>query len=442
VILLHVQTFCLFLEAAGMAMSCLQPVKRSLMTTKALLAALTATCVAVTAHADTFPLPFTFSGYMRAGTGINVRGGTQVCVGLPGADTKWRLGNECDYVIEPSLNARLVTYQGSDWHVHFMPGIYRAWGGREFQTYSTPGGPIFPESGTDELVARFGQAYAYGTNIAALGNGKVWVGRRFYNRLQTGINDQFLENNDGDGAGIEDMNVFVGKLSVGAMLNPRGGADNNRISVPVRLTEIKDIPNGALAFYVTPSMQLKRDSQVSNPASNGEANALALGLYQSLNGVLLGGNTLVGLKMDWYGTTRNSRVVLQQSAVWGGTVVEGVAEYRINKAAGNAGNKWFGIGVRADTRIIGPFRVLAEAGHDMVKPDNGAHTRNMTKLTLATAVSAAEEASSRPTIRLFVTHAIWDEAARASFDATSRLGQVFGDQRAGHSVGLQAEAWW
>ncbi|WP_257453714.1 carbohydrate porin [Archangium lipolyticum] len=416
------------------------------MKNKALLAAITTSCVAVTAHAD--PLPIIFSGYMRAGTGINVRGGTQVCVGLPGADTKWRLGNECDYVVEPSLNAKLVSLEGSDWHVHFMPGIYRAWGGREFQTYSSPGGQLLPESGTDELVARFGQVFAYGTNIAALGNGKVWVGRRFYNRLQTGINDQFLEINDGDGAGIEDINVGIGKLSVAAMLNPRGSANNNRISVPVRLTGINDLPNGQLALYVTPSVQLKSDDQVNATTPATEANGLAVGLYQTLNGVLLGGNTLVGVKMDWFGTTRNSRVVLQQSAVFGeptsfgGTVVEGLAEYRINKAAGNAGNKWFGMGVRTDTHLVGPFRVLAEAGHDMVKPDNGGHTRNMTKFTLATAVSAGQEAGSRPTIRLFVTHAIWDEAARASFDATSRLRQVFGDQRSGTSVGLQAEAWW
>ncbi|WP_257463191.1 carbohydrate porin [Archangium lipolyticum] len=57
-------------------------------------------------------------------------------------------------------------------------------------------------------------------------------------------------------------------------------------------------------------------------------------------------------------------------------------------------------------------------------------------------MSAAQEASSRPTIRLFVTHAIWDEAARLSFSDTSRLRQVFGDQLSGTSVGLQAEAWW
>jgi maltoporin len=408
------------------------------MKNKALLAAITASCAAVTAHADPINIPVSFSGYMRAGTGINVRGGTQVCMGLPGADTKWRLGNECDYVIEPNVSARLAVVDGSEWHVHFMPSIYRAWGGKEFQTYVTPGGPALPESGTDELVARFGQAYAYGANIAALGNGKVWVGRRFYNRLMTGINDQFWEINDGDGAGIEDINVGLGKLSVAGMLNPRGAADNNRLALPLRLTGIKDLPNGELSVYVTPSFQLKSDLA----SSAEEPNGLGVGVYQSLNGLLPGGTTFLAFKMDWYGTTRNSRVGLQQSATFGSTTIEGLTEYRINKTAGKGGNKWLGVGVRSDTHIAGPFRVLAEVGHDMVKPDDGSHTRNLTKLTLATAVSAGPDAGSRPTVRLFATHAFWDEAARTSFSSESRLGQVFGDKMAGTSVGLQAEAWW
>src|SRR5688572_27621524 len=44
-----------------------------------------------------------FAGYARAGVGLAVRGGKQVCFGLAGADAKWRLGNECDYVIEPQF---------------------------------------------------------------------------------------------------------------------------------------------------------------------------------------------------------------------------------------------------------------------------------------------------------------------------------------------------
>ncbi|WP_224367026.1 carbohydrate porin [Hyalangium versicolor] len=411
------------------------------MKNSALIAALAATCTAGVARAELPTIDFT--GYMRAGIGINARGGTQVCYGLSGADTKFRLGNECDYVVEPSFSAKLVTYEESSWHVHFMPGIYRSWGGKEFQTYTTPGGPALPDSGTDELVARFGQVYAYGTNIAVLGHGKAWAGRRYYNRLQTGINDQFLEINDGDGAGVEDMNVVIGKLSIAAMLNPRGNATSNRFTLPVRLTNIPDMPNGELAVYVTPSLQLSTEDQTTDPPTtpSDEAKGLGLGVYQTLKGVLLGGDTLVGFRWDTLGSTRNGRVVLQQSHTIGPVTIDGLAEYRVRKAASNSGNRWLAVGARADTRIVGPFRVLFEAGHDVVKPDDGSHTRNMTKFTLATAVSAGQDAGSRPTIRLFVTQAVWNQAARLSF-GDSRLRQVYGNATAGTSVGLQGEAWW
>ena len=367
-----------------------------------------------------------FSGYMRAGTGVNLRGGTQVCFGLPGADTKWRLGNECDYVIEPNFVAKLASYEGSDWYVHIMPSVYRAWGQ--------------VENGSNDLNTRFNQIYAYGNKIAGLANGRVWAGRRFYNRLQTGINDQFLENNDGDGAGIENMEVGPGKLSVAFMMNGRGGANDNRFALPIRYTGVKTLPDGELSVYLTPSAQLKSRDQVANTEPAKQDNGVALGIYQTM----LGGDTLLGFKHDKQGQVKNTRFVVQQNASIGATQVSALGEYRI---ASNAGvdSKWLAVGARTDTHLGGPFRALVELGTDFVKPDN-APKRSMTKLTVAGAVSAGKDPWSRPTLRLFVTHAVWNEAARQVLGDNwvngARLQQVYGDQKSGTSVGIQAEAWW
>jgi maltoporin len=386
--------------------------------------------------------PIEFSGYMRAGVGINAAGGNQVCFGLAGADTKYRLGNECDYVVEPTFDAKLAEYEGSDWHVRVMPSVYKAWDAGQ--------------SSPDTLTTRFGQIYAYGSNISQLANGRVWAGRRFYNRLQTGINDQFLENNDGNGAGLEDMDLGIGKLSVAFMMDPNYGVagsptdravTNNRFALPIRMTGIKDMPNGELAIYVTPSKQLKSDDQSTGTAieTTSEPSGLAVGVYQTLNGVILGGNTLIGVKADKFGETKNTRVVFQQSANFGATAVDFITEYRIRKEAANAG-KWFSIGARTDTWLSGPFRFLAEAGHDMVKPQDGSDKLSLTKLTLALAASAGKEAGSRPTVRLFLTHAVWNEAARVApsntFGLNGNTKAVFGDKKAGTSVGVQAETWW
>jgi len=377
-----------------------------------------------------------FSGYMRAGVGLNARGGTQVCYGLPGADSKFRLGNECDYVIEPTFNAKLATYEGSDWHVLVMPGVYRAWGDTEFANAAGVG--------SSELVARFGQVYTYGNNISELGGGRLWAGRRFYNRLQTGINDQYLENNDGDGAGLEDVNVGFGKFSIGFMLNPRDAATNNRLSIPLRLTNLKTLPNGELSVYVTPSTQVKSRNRLTGIVADDQDDGIAVGLYQTIGGTL-GGETLVGAKYDRIGEVRNSRVVVQQSGSFLQTTrFDLIGEYRVASDHG-VDSQWTAIGGRTDTRISGPFRLLAEVGNDRVKPD-GQATRSLTKFTLAGAVSAGPEAWSRPTIRLFVTHAIWNEAARQVLSQNwvngERLAQVYGDKRSGTSFGVQTEAWW
>lgn len=381
-----------------------------------------------------------FSGYFRAGVGINTAGGNQVCFQAPGADTKWRLGNECDYVIEPTFSAKVASYEGSDWSVVFMPNAFQSYGG-----------------GNEGLNAGYGQVYAYGTKIAALGNGTVWAGKRFYNRLQLGINDHFVENDDGDGAGIENIELGWGKLSLAAMTNPNGtdsdgagplGADANnaRLKFPLRVTGIKTVPNGELSLYLKPSLQHSSDDQVNAVNDPGdEAKAISLGAYQSLNGVVMGGNTLLGIRYDKQADRKNTLFVLQQQGKFGVTSWDFISEYRIRDDDTPAdANKWFSIGGRTDTHMGGPFRLLVELGHDQVKPDAG-DTRNLTKLTVAGAVSGGPDAGSRPTIRLFVTHAIWNEGMRQALGFNNdslRLQEVFGDKKSGTSIGVQAEAWW
>ncbi|MBX3626503.1 MAG: carbohydrate porin [Rhizobacter sp.] len=382
--------------------------------------------------------PIEFSGYFRAGVGVNARGGNQVCFGLANADTKYRLGNECDYVVEPTFDAKLAEYEGSDWHVRVMPSVYKGWDSGNAQNNG---------NGPDQLTTRFGQIYAYGQNISQLANGRVWAGRRFYNRLQTGINDQFLENNDGNGAGVEDMDLGIGKLSVAFMMDPNNDAYNNRMALPIRMTGIKTVPNGELSIYVTPSKQLKTENQTTTPPAEpaDQPNGLAVGVYQKLSGTILGGDTLFGVKGDKFGDLKNTRVVFQQGMTLGGTAVDFITEYRIRKNTGNTGNKWFTIGARTDTHLSGPFRFLAELGHDQVKPDGGGAKQNLTKGTLAVAASAGKEAGSRPTVRLFVTHAIWNDAVRtagAGGLSSTNARQVFGDKKSGTSVGVQAESWW
>lgn len=407
-----------------------------------------------------------FSGYGRAGVGLAVRGGKQVCFGLAGADTKWRLGNECDYVIEPQFTGRLVQRaNGSSWGVVVMPGLYRTW--------EDPAGPNDSSDATffDNIPTRFNQFYFFGENIPELLGGRVWGGRRFYDRLHIGINDQFLEIHDADGAGIEDMKAGPGKLSIAFLMNPNSEAD--RVGVPgmagvstgtaslapfklqARFTDIKTAPEGNIQLWVgVHGSANSTDHSGENLVIPKPDTLFRLGVYHTLNNVLNGQN-FVGAKVEYTKNHLLWRAVLKQTMQLnqGHDGVDFIAQFRSSRDRANedaeyATNNWLSVGARYDRWLSGPFRFLVEAGYDGVFPDAG-DALSLFKATACLAVSAGDIADSRPTVRLFYTHGFWNEAAQTSplgvyalGQSGRRLAQIYGDKTNGGSVGLQAEAWW
>lgn len=391
-----------------------------------------------------------FSGYARLGTGTNSQGGQQVCFKLPGADKAWRLGNECSYLIQPTLKAKVGEFEGAQWGVQVTPRAFHEYG----------------DGKSAELNASFGEIYAFAAPVAELGGGRVWAGRRFYNGLNLNLTDQDVETNDGDGAGIEDIALGVyGKFSVAVISNPRTAVNSNRIALPLRITNIPTFENSELSVYLT-----HYKTSASNAITTGatpsvtpalqEADGHSLGLYQNLKGLLLGGDTLIGVRQDRAVAAydggplnyENVRAFVQQTvpvSSWN-TTFEGLVQWRDQtdtSATSNGKSTWVGVGLRSDTRIKGPLRLLLEASNDRVSPEGG-EMRSLTKFTIAGAISAGADAGSRPTIRVFYTHANWNEAARQAFLSQKgygpdmRVGQVFGDSRSGSSAGIQLEANW
>jgi maltoporin len=400
-----------------------------------------------------------FAGYARAGVGLAIKGGKEVCFVLNGADTKWRLGNECDYVIEPQFTGRLVQRDdGSNWGVVVMPGLYRTWDGA---------GPAF-----NDVPTVFRQIYFFGENVPELLHGRVWGGRRYYDRLHLDINDQFLEIHDSDGAGLEDMQVGQGKLSVAFLMNPNieantvpnptmGGAPIATGNLApwklnVRYTGIKTAPEGELQIWAgihgSSTSEDQIDMGVGEPAA--PDTLYRIGVYHTLNKVL-NGNNLVGAKIEY---TKNHflwRAVVQQQMQLnnGRTAVDVIGEFRSTRDTQASGDKatfnWLSLGARADTQISGPFRFLLEAGIDRVFAPTDADSTQLFKVTPCLAVSAGDSNGSRPTFRLFYTHGFWNDAAKTSplgvftgGTSGTRAGQIYGNANNGGSFGLQAEAWW
>ncbi|MBN1961416.1 MAG: carbohydrate porin [Deltaproteobacteria bacterium] len=392
-----------------------------------------------------------FHGYARAGLGFSTKGGGQVCFGLSSADSKYRLGNECDYVIEPTWIAHLVKIgdnlgwgKGSDWGVVVMPKVYKAW-----QQNSS-------QATFDDLAATIGQLYFFADQIPELANGQLWVGRRYYDRLQLGINDQFIENEDGDGAGLENIQIGNVRLSLALLLNPNDyGAQNIK---PYKITSrivIPTLPNSDAQIWLG-----LYSRSVTNDASSGPnperiyagADQYRIGIYNRLYIETIRGTNTAGIKTELSKVHQLWRAFIQQTFTFNvmQTSLDLFSEYRSRKNRGNEHEswgdpqKWFSIGARTDSHIYGPFRLLAEFGHDQTMQDNSA-TQQLDKFTVATAINAGNDASSRPTIRLFYTYAHWNDAAHNAggvYDSGVMISQIYGNSTSGSTFGIQGEAWW
>lgn len=411
-----------------------------------------AAMLATAAYADMSNM--TFAGYVRAGVGLNSEGGDMACFHLAGADTKYRLGNECDYVIEPNFDYVAVKLDDkSTWGVHIMPSVYKAWNGALIQgdVSEAQGGPIVFNTNADGLTAKWGQVYFFGNNVPQLLNGSIWGGRKYSNRLQTGINDQFLENNDGDGFGIDDMNLGgFAKWSIGVQMDPNVVAtdvdvDGNPAFQPSDLTKtyalwtsLRSIGTFQNAFLSVYGGYYGRSKAKDDTSEFKDGYTIAA--YHNAN---LGkwGSNLLGAKYDTRGGGTLWRVVLQHGIVFESarTSLDFITEYRDSKADGATDHaKWFTIGARTDTNISGPFRFLLEAGYDQTQVGS-ADAINLLKVTGVLAVSAGKDAGSRPTFRLFYTYGSWSDPG-ANDGANAQL--AFGDKKSGGSFGVQAEGWW
>ncbi|MDU7559550.1 MAG: carbohydrate porin, partial [Pseudomonas sp.] len=111
-----------------------------------------------------------FAGYLRSGIGNSLEGGKQSCFKLPGAEAKYRLGNECEQYAELELRQDVYNFDdGSVLSVDGMASLYN-----QYNRQLTFQG--------DNGSARLPQLYAQWSNLPSLNGGSVWAGRRYYKR--------------------------------------------------------------------------------------------------------------------------------------------------------------------------------------------------------------------------------------------------------------------
>ena len=165
---------------------------------------------------------FEYHGYFRAGIGASEGGTDQVCYQLPRAGGNYfRLGNECGTYGEVEFTKIFGDKNGTKpW---FSASVLYAFSSATDESYEAVG------SDSNLWLAN---VYMEGHGLIG-GEGKVWVGKRFYHRRGIHMLDLWYVDAQGPGAGAYDIKAGPGKLGL-ALFRRQGESTPVQTTADVR----------------------------------------------------------------------------------------------------------------------------------------------------------------------------------------------------------------
>jgi maltoporin len=395
---------------------------------------------------------FEFHGYFRSGYGLNGVGGQQVAFQAPGAGAKYRLGNESETYGEfIFVNNWLNPDRATD----------KAWMKTEVMlqanTTNSASYASFPAgNGNDQFRLR--EAFVQAGNvIESQPDAKFWAGERYYRRQHIEIDDFYPLDMSGYGAGVEDLNVRIGKLAVGWLSGARPDVvtENGYLAksnVDVRLYDLKG-PAGLWAgwFDFATSKGGKTSNGVVIPTTDGYAFGLR---HQSLE--WHGGFHTFSIQ---YGTgaasdfsasvddptpyLRNSkRLLMSESLLFQPNERFAIMPIFVYQRAkdgipGHDWNQWVSFGARPEFFFTKYLSLAMEGGFDHTHSPSGQYEGWLRKFTIAPQIGAGRKFFSRPVLRAFLTYADWSDGLRGFVGGVPYLRRT-----SGLTYGVQAETWW
>ena len=381
-----------------------------------------------------------FHGYARSGIGWTGSGGEQQCFQATGAQSKYRLGNECETYAELKLGQEV--WKEGDKSFYFDTNV----------AYS-----VSQQNDWESTSPAFREANVQGKNLIDwLPGSTIWAGKRFYQRHDVHMIDFYYWDISGPGAGLENIDVGFGKLSLAATRSSESGGSatfadrdalGNRVYdniVPndvfdVRLAQMEINPGGTLELGVDYGHTNVPDNYYLQPDASKDGWMFTAEHTQS---ILKGYNKFV-LQYATDAMTSNGKGVPQGGSInndgsmWRvldhGAVsladdwdMMYVAMYQDINLDNNNGTKWWTVGVRPMYKWTPIMSTLLEVGYDNVKSQKTGDSNNQYKITLAQQWQAGDSIWSRPAIRLFATYTKWDE----------KWGYANGDSGAGYTSGV------
>jgi maltoporin len=401
---------------------------------------------------------FEFHGYFRSGYGLNSEGGQQVAFQAPGADAKYRLGNEAETYGELIfVNNWLNPERSSD----------KAWMKTEAMieanTTNSASYANFP-NGTGNDQFRLREAFVQAGNVLESQPGaKFWAGERYYRRQHVEIDDFYPLDMSGYGGGVEDLNVGIGKMAVAYLAGARPDivtqyGNYAKSNIDVRFYDLKG-PAGLWGgwFDFATSKGGTTSAGTVVPTTDGYAFGLR---HQTLE--WHGGFHTFSIQ---YGTGAASnfstsiddptpflhssarllaveQVLLQPNDRF---AIMPIFIYQRSKDGNpqHDWSQWVSFGARPEIFFTRYLSLAFEAGFDhtsgFMLTQNGDLQMDgwLRKFTIAPQLGAGRKFFSRPVLRAFLTYGNWSDAFRGFVG-----GVPFANRTDGLTYGVQAETWW
>lgn len=409
-----------------------------------------------------------FHGYLRTTKGFDSKGGDIMPMFIaPGAQSKYRLGNESDTNLEVALDYRYnldrFSYENSRFiQLYGMISDYDVnphYGDVEIQ---------FEELSNPQAYVRFGNFLGQGTH--------VWLGRRYYDRRDIHMMDHFWLN-VGQGAefggGIEGIPLGVGSLDVAAFHNEDdsvsdrlGGSASENIDTYTLDLRYRGIPtweNGDLTLWGFYAHRPEQDD--INFDQNG---GLGFGGWHTQKEVM-GGRMVTGFAVrqgaamqqglfnsksiredqgfdldEAYSVELNNDLLIEPNdhyAMQWATVLrtevrgeDGVSGDRIN---------WISTGARPVFYLNDHFSIATEIGVDYVDNEIIGEDGFLGKGTIALQLTEKKGYFERPMVKLFMTGAAWSDNFEGRIaNGNPAKSDSFADETSGVTFGIQFESWW
>jgi len=400
---------------------------------------------------------FEFHGYFRSGYGLNSAGGQQVAFEAPGADAKYRLGNETETYGELIFVNNWVNPEQSSNEAWMKTEIMI-----EANTTNSANSASFPNGvGNDQFRLR--EAFVQAGNVLGWQpHAEFWAGERYYRRQHIDIIDFYPLDLSGYGGGVEDVNVGIGKMAV-AFLNaarPDIATQNGNLAksnIDVRLYDLKG-PAGLWAawFDYATSKGGTTSTGTVVPTTNGYAFGMRHqrlewhGGYHTFS-IQYGTGAASNFSNPGNGVTianpspfinRSAQFLVTEQLVlqpndWFGIMPIFLYQRTKDGNPQDGWNQWASFGARPVVFFTKHISLAFEAGFDHTESGTNQYDGWLRKFTLAPQIGAGRKFFSRPVLRVFVTYANWSDGFRGFVGGTPYLNRTNG-----LTYGVQTETWW